>query len=560
MRSSAGVSVVLPVLVAAAMGLAAQGPPPQVQRDRPTPVAMPTGTSSIGGRVMILQNGQPAPVRRARVTLESSLLPRTVRVDADVDGRFQFTDLPAGSYRVVVDKAGFVPLVKDPRRAFERPTAIEVKDGQAASLECWMQPGAGIEGMVVNQAGDPAINVVVEAQRYAYDATGRRLMTVQMARTDDRGRYRVHTLPPGEYLLTAGPDPLEQAARGATPVALGHTFYPGTGRPDEARPIPLSVGQTASGLDISLIRVPVVGLSGRVRQSSGRPVTDMMVRLQRVGGPVGEVRGFSVPAGDQFEFPNVPAGEYWLMGVVRPAPDADLEFGVVRITVADQPQPNLVVTTAKGASITGRVEVDGGGAAVPSGLQIVAYDTEYTFPTLPVGAAAQVPAERIDANGGFAFASLFGPRLLQIEHLPATWAVKSIVLDGTEITDVVTEFGPADRPRTLRVVVTPRTASARGRVEDNDGRALAGARVVIFSNDERHWRPRSRLVRVAESGPDGSYAIDGLIGGSYSIAAVSFLEDGSWTDANVLRELHNVASPVALKDGETTTVAALRVR
>ena len=367
-----------------------------------------------------------------------------------------------------------------------------------------MQPGAAIEGTVVNQAGDPAINIVVEAQRYAYDATGRRLVTVQLARTDDRGRYRVHSLPPGEYLLTAGPDPLEQAARGATPVALGHTFYPGTGRPDEARPIPLSVGQTASGLDISLTRVPVVGLTGRVRQSSGQPVTDMMVRLQRVGGPVGEVRGFSVPAGDQFDFPNVPAGEYWLMGVVRPAPGAELEFGAIRITVADQPQPNLVVTTAKGASITGRVEVDGGNAAIPSGLQIVAYDSEYTFPSLPVGAAAQVPTELVDANGGFAFGSLFGPRLLQVEHLPATWAVKSIALDGTEITDVVTEFGAGDRPRTLRVVVTPRAASVRGRVEDSDGRALAGARVVVFSNDERHWRPRSRLVRVTESGPDGS--------------------------------------------------------
>ena len=75
--------------------------------------------------------------------------------------------------------------------------------------------------------------------------------------------------------------------------------------------------------------------------------------------------------------------------------------------------------------------------------------------------------------------------------LPATWAVKSLALDGTEITDVVTQFGAGDC-LTLRVVVTPRAASVRGRVEDSDG-ALAGARVVVFSNDERHWRPRSRL-------------------------------------------------------------------
>ena len=559
MKGIAGVSVVLPVLVAAAIGLAAQTPPPQVQRDRPTAAPAPTGTSTIRGRVVILQNGQPAPVRRARVTLESSLSARAARVDTDVDGRFQFGDLPAGSYRVVVEKAGFVPFTKDPRRAFERPAAIEIKDGQAASVESWMQPGAAIEGTVVTTTGDPAMNVVVEAQRFAYDVTGRRLLTVQMARTDDRGRYRVHTLPPGEYLLTAGPDPLEQAARGATPLALGHTFYPGTGRPDEARSIPLAVGQTASGVDIALTRVPMVTVGGRVRQSSGQPVKEMTVRLQRVGGPVGEVRGFSAPDSDRFDFPNVPAADYWLMGVVRPAPGADLEFGVTRITVTDQPQPNLVVTTAKGASIAGRVEVEGGAAALPANLQIAAYDTEYTLPPLPAG-SAPVPIERVDASGAFAFASLFGPRVLQVEHLPATWAVKSLSLDATDVTDTITELTSADRPHTLRVVITPRAASVRGRVQDADGRSIAGARVVIFSDDERQWRPRSRLVRAVESGADGTFTIDGLVGGAYSIAAVSFLEEGAWTDANVLRELHATASPVTLKDGEATTVAALPVR
>ena len=209
MRGIASVSLVLPVFVAAAIGLAAQGPLPQVQRDRPTP--MPTGTASIAGRVSILQNGQPAPVRRARVTLESSLLPRAVRVDADVDGRFQFSDLPAGSYRVVVDKAGFVPLVRDPRRAFERPAAIAIKDGQAVQIDVPMQRGAAVEGTVVTDAGEPATNIVVTAQRFTYDATGRHLTPAQQARTDDRGRFRVHTLPPGEYLRRSG-------ARSARPV------------------------------------------------------------------------------------------------------------------------------------------------------------------------------------------------------------------------------------------------------------------------------------------------------------------------------------------------------
>ncbi len=371
MRSIAGVGLVLPVLVAAALGLGAQGPPPQVQRDRPT--AAPTGTASIAGRVLVLQNGQPAPVRRARVTLESSLLPRTVRVDADVEGRFQFTSLPAGKYRVIVEKAGFVPLVKDARRTFEPTAAIDLAAGQALNVEYWMQRGAAIEGTITSETGDPAMNIVVAAKRYAYDASGRHLVTVQLARTDDRGRYRVHSLPPGEYYLDAGPDPLDLAARGPAPMVLGHTMYPGTPRADEARTIPLAVGQDASGMDFALARVAVVSLRGRVRQSSGQPFKEMAVRLQRVGGPVGEVRGFSTPDGDDFQYPDVPPGEYWLMGVVRPAPNADLEFGAMRLTVAGQPLTNLVVTTAKGASIAGRVEIEGATAALPADLQVVAY-------------------------------------------------------------------------------------------------------------------------------------------------------------------------------------------
>src|SRR5262249_23610848 len=154
--------------------------------------------------------------------------PRVVRVDTDVDGRFQFSDLPAGTYRLVAEKAGFVRFVNDPRRAFERPAAIEIKDGQAASVEIRMHPAAGVGGTIITDAGEPAMNVVVTAQRFPYDATGRHLPPVQRARTDDRGRFRVHTLPPGDYYVEAGPDPLDlltgPATPGPPPPVLAHTF------------------------------------------------------------------------------------------------------------------------------------------------------------------------------------------------------------------------------------------------------------------------------------------------------------------------------------------------
>jgi protocatechuate 3,4-dioxygenase beta subunit len=545
--------LVLSLLLALAAGYAPQGPPAQT-RDR-TPV--PTGTASLTGRLTLTENGQTVPVRRARVTLESSVLPRPPRVDTDTDGRFQFTNLPAGTYRVIAEKAGFVPRVSDPRRAFERPAPIELKDGQSVQLDIAMQRGAAIEGKVLAETGEPAMNVVVSAQRFVYDTDGRHLVSVQQARTDDRGQFRVHTLPPGEYYLEAGPDPLDVAAR-STPAVLAHTFYPGTPRVDEARTIPVAVGQNASFMDITLTRMAVVAMRGRVQQSSGQPVKDMAVRLQRVGGPVGEVRGYSLPNTDAFEYPAVPPGEYWLMGVVRPTPGADLEFGATRVTVAGQPLTDVVITTAKGAALAGQVIVEGAASPLPADLQVIAYDSAYVLPPLP-GSAAGPPVERVDASGAFSFTSLFGPRLLRVEHLPTTWAIKSISLDGTDIADTITDFRATDRPRAVRIVITPRTATVRGVVTGDSGRPAVGVRVVVFSNDERQWHPRSRLVRVSESDADGQYVIEGLVGGDYSIVAVPYLEDGSWMDANVLRGLRAIAAPVALRDGASMTVA-LKVR
>lgn len=522
---------------------------PQVPRDRPT-VPVAAGTAVVAGRVTILDlNGVPQPVRRARVTLEFETLTRPQKADTDTEGRYRFEKLPAGTYRILAEKAGFVPQVRDPRRVFERPAEFSVAAAQTLTLNLPMVRGAALEGRLLRDNGDPAVNIIVSAMRFSYDVNGRRATPVRQTRTDDRGRYRVHSLPAGEYYLEAAADPLDVLTRMPAPgrplTMLARAFYPGAPRIEGGRSIPLVAGQDLGGLDFSIPTVPATRLRGTVQDSTGAPAKTMFVRIQRVGGAVGEVRGAIDPEINAFNYPSVPAGEFWLMGTARPSPTADLEFAVTRLTTNGEPLQEVVLTTARGAVVNGQVEVEGGQPPPLTSLQVIAHETEFEFPALP-DAAVNPSLGAVAADGTFAFKSLFGPRLLRFQRLPPGWALKSVSLDGVDVTDTPVDFRSGGAPRTVRIVITSRTNAVSGIVRDDAGQPLGRARVVVFSADERTWGWRSRMVKSVESDDQGRYAIDGLLDGKYHVLAVPFLEDGSWMDATILGRLLSNASPLTV--------------
>jgi hypothetical protein len=528
---------------------------PQVPRDRGTMLDA-SGTSAIAGQIIIEVNGAPQPLRRTKVTIEGQGLARSQATYSDTQGRYRFDRLSAGTYRVRAEKAGFVPYVMDPRHAFQLPNEVDVLLGQTLSLDLRMVRGGAMEGRILKDTGDPAINAVVSAVRFSYEAAGRRGTAVHQARTDDRGKFRVHSLPAGEYYLEAASDPLDVSrqapARGGRLTMLGRSFYPGAPRLEGGQSIALVEGQNVGGLDFSVPTVSATTVRGTVLDSTGAPARSMFACVQRVGGVVGEVRGSINPRGNDFSYPYVPPGEFWVMGIARPTPAADPEFAVARLTVTGETLPEIVLTTAKGAFVNGRVEVDNRAAPMPASLQVVAHETEYELPSLadsPIGPSLGVVA----ADGTFTFRSLFGPRLLRLETLPAGWGLMGVWLDGVDVTDVSVDFRGRETVRTIRVVITPRTGGVSGVVRNEAGQAVGDARVVVFSADDRSWGWRSRMVRSTESDDQGRYAINGLLEGEYNIIAVLFLEDGSWMDATILSRLVPNTSLVKVSGSEKQT-------
>lgn len=527
----------------------------QVPRDRTTPPAAPatTGTATIVGRMTSPSPAGAVPVRRARVTLESNVLRQPMTVDTDTDGRYRFSALPAGMFRVTGEKAGFVQMRTDPRRAFEPSPEFELKAGQALTMDLPMVAGAALEGRILKANGDPATNIVVSAVRMVYDVNGRRPTAVKQSRTDDLGRFRVHTLPAGEYQIDAAPDPLDAARQmptpGTRPPTLSRTYYPGSARLEESRAVAVTVGQTVTNLDFTMTSVSVSRVRGKVVSSTGAPANGAAVRMQRVGGPVGEVRGSSSIESNDFEYAAVPAGEYWMMASARPAPGAEPEFSATRLVVDGADLTNIVLTTAKQPPVAGRVE----GAAIAPMLEIVANETAFEWPPLN-GEAPRTNrwSAAVAPDGAFTFNALPGPRLIRVNGLPAGVALKNVFLGDVDVTDTPFEIKASDVPPAMRVVLTSETGAVSGVVKSADGGAATGARVVLFSEDDKLWGTRSRVIHTLETRPDGSYQFRGVLPGRYHVIAVSFLESLAWTDAAVLHQLKSSAESVNVPVGNLT--------
>src|SRR5687768_479423 len=66
----------------------------------------PTGTAKITGRVIAADTG--SPIRRAQINVSSRDAGFNRSVATDSEGRYDLSALPAGRYRLFVNKAGFV--------------------------------------------------------------------------------------------------------------------------------------------------------------------------------------------------------------------------------------------------------------------------------------------------------------------------------------------------------------------------------------------------------------------------------------------------------------------
>jgi hypothetical protein len=553
----------LTILVVLAASTVASAQP----RPRP-PVAgqneLARGTSTIRGTVVAADTG--GPIRRAQVRL-SGQGAGTRLATTDAQGRYEVRDLPAGRYTISASKGGFVPLQYGQRRPSEPGTPIEVGDGQVMDkLVIALPRGSVISGRVTDEFGEPVANAIVAAMRYGYAAGARRLLpaTGQNSRdtTDDQGHFRLFGLSPGDYVVSAS---FRSSGESADPsgenTGYAATYFPGTTSVADAQRISVAVGQEQHNVVFSLIATRLVRVSGAALSSQGAPIGGGSVTLiptsGRVAapGPMATLSGRIDQAG-QFRILNVPPGRYIAQVRTgraggRGTATTIQEAGRQEIAVGAQDQDGVVLVTAPGARVTGSVISDRGSTAelrprdVTIGMRAIEVDA--------VGPLAN-SVSRINDDWTFDLANVFEARVFRVST-PQGWMLKSITVNGQDVTDVPLDIAPGQTVTGVQVLLTDRVTEVNGRISDSRNRAMTDATIVVFAADEDKWGFQSRYIRAARPDQDGRFQIRGLPPhDEYLALAVQGLEDGQAGDPEFLATLRQRATTLSLKEGETRTL------
>lgn len=168
------------------------------------------------------------------------------------------------------------------------------------TLAAWCQPkGNGvIEGTVrLHGSGDPVRKAVVMV---VWQGTPRAWATVQ---TDASGRFRVDSLPPGQYTIQAHKEGVGQGNWGANESAISNRL--------------LELAESEHRADLAIPLVRSASISGVVTDEDGEPLPHIQVQLLREGYPRGTRE--LVPRGSartndrgEFRFSTVEPGKVYI--------------------------------------------------------------------------------------------------------------------------------------------------------------------------------------------------------------------------------------------------------
>ena len=546
-------------------GVAGTPLPGQPRRDTAAQ-PQPTGTGRIRGRVVAAVTN--APLRRVQMALQWSETPQFRRiVMTDPEGRYEFAELPAGKFSLSASKPGYVSLQYGQRRPYEGGTSIALNVGETiGSIDFVMPRGGVISGRITDEFGELMPQVQVQAQRFQFaQDVQRRLVTSGTATTDDRGEFRVYGLMPGEYVINGSVraptnfvvvNGLPSVPNAMPSDGYPPTFYPGTANANDAQTITIGIGEEVN-IQFGLIAARLARISGTVRDSEGRPGSGEVILFPRQTVNTTNVSFNQLGADGSFVINGVAAGEYSLE-VRQNLPGREgSETASVPITVAGNDIAGLRVTTSKGSLLTGRVIWEGTApktSPMPGPLRVGAVNADPINFSLGAGADPKANGE-LDDTGNFQLGGAAGRVFLTLLTTLPGWTVKSVTLDGQDMTDVPLDIAGRASIDGIRITMTDKLTQVSGQVTDAKGRTVPQYVVVVQPADEVDPNVVMRYVRTVRPDTNGRFELRALRPGRYVATAIDSLEQGRQASPEFRRQLRRGAREFSIKEGEALSLS-----
>jgi protocatechuate 3,4-dioxygenase beta subunit len=493
-------------------------------------------------------------------------------VTTDGEGRYEFTDLPAGVFTVSVAKPGFLTLQYGQRRPFETGRPVTLAAAQAlGQIDVALPRASVISGRVTDRRGEPAIGAEILIERYQYSSDGqRRLIRLAASTTDDLGEFRAFGLMPGEYIVSANlrarpsfAAAVGQATADAPLAGYLQTYNPGTPNVVDAEPVLLGLGEEAS-VQIALSTGRMSTITGTIIDSLGRPAAGANLMLLITEGSSRSGRGSGSAAADgTFSIPNVPPGEHFVQVRLPPRPERPgvPENANVPVAVVNANVSGLQIVTGPPATVSGTVQWEGttprttGAAASPLRMKVSPADGRPALLGL-IGVQDAAADGRVGSDNTFRLTGALGKVRLEVDGVPPGWTVKSIMAGTADLLTTGADVANLDGNTRVRVVLTDKVTELTGSVRSPSGAPATEFVVVVLPSERVDSEIAARYVQVLRPDQRGAFRARGLPPGQYVAAAMPSLEEGAHWDPAFQATVRSAATTrrVTLSEGQAVTL------
>ena len=541
-----------------------------------------TGESLANAQVTLIRAVASATAARGASDDETSNTAQTI---TDRNGRFAFKSIAPGSYRIIAARNGYARQEYG-QRVFGGPgRVVTIAAGHSVeTITIGLTPAGTVSGAVRDLSGEAITGLQVQLLRQVYNASGQRtFVTAGTDQTDDRGEYRVFWVTPGRYLLVVSPSAAARAVASVGAQSVNEvqenrfppTFFPGTIDVAQASPIDVRPGEELNGIDVSVSRQALYRIRGKVIDPrTGQPPRTASVTIVPRGSAAPPVALFGSaspynPSDGSFELRDVAPGAYWVRATVTAASadsiltanaagrsladiftesvNADRRVVQVAADVAGSDVDGLMITVAAGASIRGRLRVEGQALAALGNLDRL----QVTLRAATTGTSSN-RHRPVSADGVFRLDNVSpGEYFATVQPLPEGYYVKEARLDQLDaLQQPLVISGPVSG--TLDVVLSRAAGRIDGTVTDSRGQGVPGVQAVLVPTPRLRWR--FDLFRTATTDGTGRFSLSGIPPGDYSLFAWEALQSFAYFDDDVLRQSETAATSVRIVESSTATV------